>query len=135
MISVTAFTQKKRFIKDGCDFLGDLHFNHGTDTIVIKANYQGYYKLMPLPVMKKLQLNKKLNVKDFRYSVAFIPLGCSKRFGNPCRDSNGKAMSMMNKLSIGQTVYLTCVVYQGYYNFPNELFYTIEKVRTKNLIP
>jgi hypothetical protein len=128
-LSTETFSQSNRVVQDSCGFLKDLHFNkHRVDTILIKARYDGYYKLVSLPVMKSLQKAKKLNNKDFKYAVGFIPINCSTRFGAPCRDTDGDLRHWLDKQPIGQVVYLTCVVYQGYFNFPEEVFYTVNKI-------
>jgi hypothetical protein len=125
---LNAFSQDRLPVRNGCDFLENLHFKNGVDTIVVKAYYEGYYQLIPLPVMKQLQSAKKLKMVDFKYALSFKPINCSKEYGNPCRYGGSKAQYLLDRQPMEKIVYLTCVVYQGHHNFPNELFYVIDKI-------
>lgn len=101
------------YTKD-CDFLGPLHYKNGKVTVIIKATYKDLYRSPEEGTAKELQKKNKLRYKDYFQSccggtcIGFTPDNCSKEYGATMFN---KIKFDINHFRVGDTFYLTCVVF------------------------
>ncbi len=108
--------------KQGCTFLKDLHFKNGVDTITILAYKNASVRMPPYDNnLEKLNHAKKLNSKDFNYTVDFKVLDCSDRYIIACKDTSDFA-SKVNGNNYHKVVQLRCIVFEGYFEFSRPYF-------------
>ena len=124
------FAQDNKSIRADCDFLKDLHFKNGTDTIVVRVSYQALYSQGTGLILKDLERKKKLNAKILTNAIGFKVANYNRHFMGAYHVKNKTEMDMLDQLPEGSIVYLTCIVYEGYYNY-REPFFTIDKLEIK----
>ncbi|MES2427415.1 MAG: hypothetical protein V4560_10605 [Bacteroidota bacterium] len=132
-------------ITPGCQFLGPLHFKNGKATVIVKAMYTGaarsggYYFFKKLEKKKILDSKKYFNLAkvegegyfDSGSAITFVPEKCNQEFIATIAQKIN-----FEKFKGGQTVYLTCTVYQNILPDKEQHFYVIDDVKyTKEDIP
>jgi hypothetical protein len=93
---------------NNCDFLKNLKFENGRDTIVVKAVLLDYLQAPP-------RLIKKKRPKIYRYrfgsNILFQPENCARKYQEPALSAISDKENLLNGNNLGATVYLTCVVF------------------------
>jgi hypothetical protein len=116
-MNVMAQTTVKKDI--GCNFLKNVKFSNGADTITEKAIYDELFRSPDYSQLKQLDKEKKLHYSDFgtEYSetesstaISFFTENCSKKYMGTI--SKNQSIDL-NTLKPGTTIYLTCVVFEG----------------------
>jgi len=109
--------QQEQSGKKLCDFFGPLHFKNGTATVVVKAVCNDFLRSPPEPLFQGVNKTKKLLYKDYFSSccggsaIAFTPENCSMEYSGTIRKGIDPG-----PIKFGQTVYLTCLVFEGQYD-------------------
>jgi hypothetical protein len=116
-MNVMAQTAVKKDI--GCNFLKNLKFKNGTDTITVKATYDELFRSPDYSLLKQLDKEKKLHYSDFgteyneiesSTSISFFTGNCSKKYMGTI--SKNQPIDV-NTLKPGTIIYLTCVIFEG----------------------
>lgn len=106
-----ACTQRKA-LRQGCDFLKNLHFTNGVDTIVVLAYKHASVKPPPYDEnLTKLHRKKKLNKRDFTYTVDFTPLNCPDKYIVFCKDTSRFAFDIQ-ETNYHKAVLIRCIVFE-----------------------
>ncbi|WP_426668585.1 hypothetical protein ACPPVU_20420 [Mucilaginibacter sp. McL0603] len=113
------------------NFLTNLHFKNGVDTVVLKANYRGIFKQDAGLIMNDLEKKHFLIANQYDYGIAIELPEYSKEFISPYHFKNAKEYSLLKKQPEGTIAYLTCVVFKGYYSY-NEPFFIVNKFGLNN---
>jgi len=94
------------FAQSQCDFLKNLKFRNGRDTIMVKAILDAMVQAPP-PIIYK---GKKPSIYKYKsYSqISFKPENCSEIFTIPI---SSKADADYLYKSNGETIYLTCIAF------------------------
>jgi hypothetical protein len=127
LFSLKASAQDITRARDNCDFLKNIHFINGVDTIVLKAHYLSVFSQGPELILKDLEKKKMINAKSLDHTIGFQVVNCPKEFMAAYSFKNKAAMDLMEKKPEGTTIYLTCIVFEGYYNY-GEPFFIIDRL-------
>jgi hypothetical protein len=125
----TNLIAQQKTYRQGCDFLKDIHYTNGADTIVVLAYKDASVKPPPYDNnLSKLNNEKKLHSKDFKYTVTFKPLGCTETYPLTvqCSDISDFAFHV-NGSTYHQPVKLRCIVFEGYFQF-SQPYFVIDKI-------
>jgi hypothetical protein len=114
MINSLMCSAQKSKNKQPCDFLGPLHFINGKATVVIKASFFDFLMAHDDPWFVELVKKKKLKYNDYfarccvGSAISFVPENCTFEYSGTI-----KIGAYIGNASFEQTVYLTCVVFEG----------------------
>jgi len=97
-----------------CDFLKNLKFRNGRDTIVVKATLHDFLEAPPR-VIRKGRASPAIYKYRFSDDIAFQPGNCSKKYVMPLLHSAAAKYPFTANTQLGITVYLTCVVFDERY--------------------
>ncbi|HWZ13826.1 MAG TPA: hypothetical protein VNW95_01210 [Mucilaginibacter sp.] len=125
----TNLIAQQKSYRQGCDFLKDLHYTNGVDTIVVLAYKDASVKPPPYDnILSKLNNERKLHSKDFKYTVTFKPLGCTEIYpvSIQCKDASHFAFNV-NENTYHHPVKLRCIVFEGCFEFSRPYF-VIDKI-------
>jgi len=92
-----------------CDFLKDLKFRNGRDTIVVKAVLRDFLLAPP-----RLMLKRPPGIYKYRFgsNILFQPENCSKEYQKPVLSARSvDKENILNGDNLGITIYLTLVVF------------------------
>lgn len=129
LCATNIFAQQKDF-RQGCDFLNDLHFINGVDTVFILANNKWNVKNAPYnDEFKAFFKQMKLNPDNFYFAVNFKPLNCSVSLTIDCDDPKGFDIA---KNSPETVVQLRCIVFDKHFNNSPTPFFIVDKIKIKN---
>jgi len=129
LLSTSAQTKIDR---QECNFFGQLHFKNGEAIVAIKATYHDLFRSDEDLIFKKLAKQKKLFYRDYfsrccsGSAIAFTPENCSYEYSGTI----SKKVSV-EPIKVGQTVYLTCIVFEGVESYKNEPYFVIDKISYK----
>jgi hypothetical protein len=117
--------------RESCDFLKNLIFKNGTDTIFIKVTITEIGRWPSgADIMKKLEKEGKLREKDFSYAIGFIPNNCNNEYYTASKDTGEVALSLFKPERTGTQILLTCIVFENY-KMRDYPFFVIDKVQLK----
>jgi hypothetical protein len=90
-----------------CDFLKNLKFRNGRDTIVVKAILCSDIEAPPR------LLNKHPSIYKYKFDsyIEFQPENCSKKYNEPLLSSAAAKARFLNGNNLGITIYLTCIIF------------------------
>lgn len=118
LIASNSYAQEqKKAVRKVCNFLGPLQFKNGMATVVVKAVYNDFFRSPDEPLFQELTKQKKLLHKDYfssccgGSSIGFTPEKCSAEYSGTIRKGINPG-----PIKFGQTVYLTCLVFEGQYD-------------------
>jgi hypothetical protein len=112
--------------QESCKFLRNLHFKNGADTVIVKAQFGFRYRQDASLILKELDKKGLIKARDLTGAIGFKMDGCSRNFMAPVHFKNQAAADLLDKQPEGCTIYLTCVVFDGYYNY-GEPYFIIDK--------
>ncbi|MGZ3871832.1 MAG: hypothetical protein ACXVJD_02875 [Mucilaginibacter sp.] len=123
--TVQLFAQQKT-LRQGCDFLKNLHFKNGVDTLMIIA-YKNATISTPKQdiILDKLHGAKRLN-KYSMYSIDLQPIGCSERIFVYCSDSSRFARNIYRDI-YEKPVMMRCIVFEGFMKGAHP-FFIVDKI-------
>jgi hypothetical protein len=134
LISFSINVNAQSLVNDSnCNFLKNVRFKNGIDTLVIKACFKD---INPLPSSGYLDELKEygINKNKFNYQLVFEPENCSKEYIGPSSASNVNKILRKNPypLFLTLTVYVTCVVFEKYsYDNEGAPYFVVIKIATK----
>ena len=125
-LSASRIFSQQRELKQGCDFLKNLHFKNGVDTLMIIA-YKNATISTPKQdtILDKLHGAKRLN-KYSMYSIDLQPIGCSERFFVYCSDSSKFARDIYRDF-YKKPVIMRCIVFEGFMKRAHP-FFIVDKI-------
>jgi len=130
-ISASALAQQDSRDSLPCDFVKLLPFKNGKAIVIVKATYRSMFRSPEDLVFKKLAKRKILRYSDYfspccdGAALAFVPQNCSTEYYANLR----KYIKFdINNFKIGSTFYLTCIFFEGIYNFKNLPFFVITEI-------
>jgi len=91
-----------------CDFLKNLKFNTGRDTIIIKATLLDFFLAPPRLIKQKQPSIYKYKFNSY---IQFQPENSVKQYGEPFLHIGSDKENVLSGDNLGITVYLTCVVF------------------------
>jgi len=132
-----------------CSFLKNLTFKIGIDTIEVKATYDAFLEGSDQTFLTILADKKKLDFGEYMShdesnSINFTPIGClqsyqgtlsrkiyDKTFVRKTRNIGEfmKEIVDIDKMKLGQVVYVKCIVFEDKDVFYNGYFFTIIDLR------
>lgn len=124
---------QEKLNKAECDFLGPLNFKNNKAIVVIKVTYSEFNRSGDEPIFATLAKKKKLRFSDYfsrccgGSEIRFKPENCSKEYSGVLLHK--KMNFNINKAKSGDTLYLTCLVYQGEKSYDNIPFFTVINIR------
>lgn len=122
------FSAKSQQLRHGCNFLSNLNFINGTDTIFVEAVKLEMGRWTPrYPALLELEKEGKLKEHDFFYAVGFKLINCTEEFYIPARDTGKVAMNLFGTERGSIRVKLRLIVYENY-KYPNHPFFIIDKI-------
>jgi len=118
-----------------CNFLNNIKYKNGVDTVVIKASYLGVTKISGNIngtdfVNKLIKLHKGVIIRNtFQSQIEFHSENCSEIYDGPLKYLDHNTLSLIS----GMTVYLTCIAFEGYKydNYATPYFIVINVRRQK----
>jgi hypothetical protein len=115
VLAVTGLNALAQPANDSCNFLKNLKFKNGRDTIVIKAVLRACLEAPPR------LLNKHPSIYDYKFDsyIDFQPENCSKEYDEPLLNSAVIKAQFLNGENLGITIYLTCVVFNEHSSYTN----------------
>jgi hypothetical protein len=127
IVFATHACAQQRELRQGCDFLKDLHFKNGLDTIMVLAYKNASVKPPPYDDnLSKLHSGKKLNRHDFTYIVDFKPASCPDRYAAFCKDTSRFAFDIQ-VTDYHKAVRMRCIVFEGY-SESSHPYFVIDKI-------
>ena len=115
-----------------CDFFGPLKFSKGKATVVIKATYNELHRDDGSATFKQLAKQKRLFYKDYfsrccsGSGISFTPENCLFEYAATINKNVN-----LGSIKLGQMVYLTCSVFEGFEGYHHLPFFVIEKINYK----
>jgi hypothetical protein len=114
-----------------CNFLKDLKFKNGTDTIVVKATYVDRIEVHTNGnAFNSLKKQGKVKTTGYDEQLTFKPINCKESYTAPdgSGDLNGLEFS-----NIGKTFYFTLVAFERKDGYSKGVpFFVITKVSAKS---
>jgi hypothetical protein len=109
--SINGLAQAPASRDTSCDFLKNVKFKNGSDTVVVRATYWSITKISPglIEIVKKLYKGV-IRHNTFSSQIVFYPENCSRTYQGPIVDYDPR---MLNS-NAGITIYVTCVAFEGY---------------------
>ncbi|MBS1525620.1 MAG: hypothetical protein JST19_08220 [Bacteroidetes bacterium] len=122
VIKIKSAIQSPIAFPEKCNFLSNLHFNNGIDTILIKAKYHGHYKPGIGLILTDLSKRHFLNGKDYENGIGFQVPGCDEKIIAPYHSKTGSEEQFLERQPEDGTIYLTCITFQNYYSYGMPFF-------------
>jgi len=121
IIAALNLSAQKTTKKQECDFLGPLHFQDGKATVIIKATYNDFFRSD-----EDTTFENYFSRCCSGSAIAFTPENCPYEY-------SGTINKKVNPdhVKFGQTVYLTCAVFEGVKNYDDTPFFVIDKIESK----
>ena len=127
ILGATNMFAQQSALRQGCDFLKDLHFRNGVDTIMVLAYKNASVKPRPYDDnLGNLHSGKKLNRHDFTYIVDFKPASCPDRYTAFCKDTSSFAFDIQ-RTNYHKAVRMRFIVFEGY-SESSHPFFVIDKI-------
>jgi len=113
-------------IRQGCDFLHDISFKDGIDTVFVLANNKWNIKSPPLnDALQSFYKTINVNPENITFNISFTPLNCTEKFVVDCADP--KAFEIANNHP--ETVLkLRCIVFDKYITNSAKRYFLVDKV-------
>ncbi len=99
--------------EETCNFLRNLHFKNGIDTITFEAEYVTIFKQNTSLILKELDRKKMLKVQDLNYGIGFKVANCPNHFIASYHFKDTSSFNLLEKQPDGQKINLTCIVFEG----------------------
>jgi hypothetical protein len=131
VINIVPKIQDKISEQKTSDFLTNLHFKNGVDTVILKVSYHAIFKSGSGLINNDLEKKHFIISKQYDYGIAFELPGHSEKFISPYHFKDTKEYSLLEKQPEGTTIYLTCVAFKGYYSY-NQPFFIVNKFSLNN---
>ncbi len=136
--SFVAIAQTANQPDTACNFLKGVKFKNGTVTITVSAYYRDYHRSGDEPLLSILAKEKKLKYNDYdtpdagSSAIGFMPIGCNWYTDGPI---SHKAHFNPEMIKRGETLYLTCVVFEdkNVRNKQGNYFFVITGISRKTL--
>ena len=95
-----------------CDFLRNVQYKNGVDTVLVRAVFKDAAKMVPGGVvLKTLDKEKKIKGKYFTYQIGFQPENCSNTYFAPSSVKKNKLI-FGNPSIIDKWVYVKCIAFE-----------------------
>jgi hypothetical protein len=108
-----------------CSFLKNLRFKHGVDTIVVKGTLSALVQLAPFTTYEENFLKRRrVNIHKIGSEIEFQPENCTKAVLAPLMVFADKER-FINSDNNGISIYVTCVVFEGYLGYTNHSPYVL----------
>jgi hypothetical protein len=134
MFIASAFSALAQSAADNCDFLKNLKFKNGRDTIVIKATLRDFLEAPPR-IVRKSRSSPVIYKYKFSDNIAFQPENCDLKYVMPLLYSAAVKEPFTANTKLGITVYLTCIVFNEFYLNDDQPDCLVIRVSRKKPVP